>query len=191
MSAGQYLFMFTPLLSLEFAFFIAALFTATTGPLVLLGLYLLSFCSAFLVAWLMGRDRHVVEPFILEMPPYRLPALAHIWQRGWNELRHFLRRATRFIVLGVVLVWALTHMPFGVEAASAQSWAGIISQKMAFLPEPLGIDPHLSIALVFGFVAKEIVIGSLAVIYNQEGSALTSTIAQQIDGHRSVARWCW
>ena len=45
---------------------------------------------------------------------------------------------------------------------------------------PLGIDPKLTIALIFGFVAKEIVIGSLAVIYGQEGGALTSTIAHQI-----------
>ena len=49
------------------------------------------------------------------------------------------------------------------------------------LMRPLGIDPMLTIALMFGFIAKEIVIGSLAVIYNQEGSALSATIAQQID----------
>ena len=46
---------------------------------------------------------------------------------------------------------------------------------------PLGIDPKLTIALIFGFVAKEVVIGSLAVIYAQEGGALMTAIAHQID----------
>ena len=53
---------------------------------------------------------------------------------------------------------------------------------MAPVLAPIGIDAQLAVVLIFGFVAKEIVIGSLAVIYNQEGSALTGTIAQQIDG---------
>ena len=121
------------------------------------------------------------EPFVLEIPPYRFPTWRQILNRGWQEVRHFLRRASRFIVLGVVLVWALTHLPLGVEPASAQSWAGQISSSLAFLTDPLGIDPQLSIALVFGFVAKEIVIGSLAVIYGAEGDSLTQTIAQQMN----------
>ena len=170
-----------------FAFFIAALFTATTGPLVLLGLYLLSFCSAFLVALLMGRDRHVVEPFILEMPPYRLPALAHIWQRGWNELRHFLNRATRFIVLGVVLVWFLTHYPFDVQPGSILTWGGLIGEWLKPVMQPIGIDPQLTITLIFGFVAKEVVLGSLAVVMGLEGQALTHAIATQLAPIHAIA----
>jgi ferrous iron transport protein B len=164
-----------------FVFFTAILFTPTQAPWVLFSLYLISMATAMLSALLFQKAVKTQEPFVLEMPPYRFPTWRQIMTRGWQEVRHFLHRASRFIVLGVVLVWALTHLPLGVEAASAQSWAGIISQKMAFLTEPLGIDPELSIALVFGFVAKEIVIGSLAVIYGAEGDTLMQAISHQMD----------
>jgi ferrous iron transport protein B len=101
--------------------------------------------------------------------------------RGWHEVRHFLRRATRFIIAGVVLVWLLTNFPVGAAPGSADTLAGRIGGLLDPLMSPLGIDPKLTIALIFGFVAKEIVIGSLAVIYAQEGEALMSTIAHQID----------
>jgi len=60
------------------------------------------------------------------------------------------------------------------------SWGADRGGLLNPILSPLGIDPKLTITLIFGFVAKEIVIGSLAVIYGQEGAALTSTIAQQI-----------
>ena len=164
-----------------FVFFTAILFTPTQAPWVLFSLYLISMAVAMLSALLFQKAVQTREPFVLEMPPYRFPTWRQILTRGWQEVRHFLHRASRFIVLGVVMVWVLTHMPLGVEAASAQSWAGVISQQLAFLTDPLGIDPQLSIALVFGFVAKEIVIGSLAVIYGAEGETLMQTIGHQMN----------
>ena len=120
------------------------------------------------------------DPFVLEIPPYRFPTGRQIVQRGTQEVRHFLHRATRFIVLGVVLVWLLTHFPQGVEPGSLHSWAGHLGQWLDPVLRPLGIEPHLTIALLFGFVAKEIVIGSLAVIYGLEGSELAQSLSQQI-----------
>jgi ferrous iron transport protein B len=170
-----------------FAFFIAALFSASTGPLVLLGLYALSFLTAFVVALLMSKDRKSAEPFILEMPPYRLPSLAHIWQRGWNELSHFLRRATRFILLGVILVWFLTHYPFDVQPGSALTWGAQLGDWLKPVMQPIGIDPQLTIALLFGFVAKEVVLGSLAVVMGLEGQALTDAIATHLAPTQAIA----
>ena len=63
---------------------------------------------------------------------------------------------------------------------SLHSWAGHLGQWLDPVLRPLGIDPHLTIALLFGFVAKEIVIGSLAVIYGLEGSELAQSLSQQI-----------
>jgi ferrous iron transport protein B len=162
-----------------FVFFTSMLFSTREAPWVLFSLYLISMLTAMLSALLFQKAVQTREPFVLEMPPYRFPTWRQIVVKGWQEVRHFLQRASRFIVLGVVLVWALTHLPPGVEAASEQSWAGLISQLLAPLTQPLGIDPQLSIALLFGFVAKEIVIGSLAVIYGTQGDALV----QAISGH--------
>jgi ferrous iron transport protein B len=164
-----------------FVFFTAMLFSPSQAPWVLFSLYLISMLTAMASALLFQKAVKTREPFVLEMPPYRFPTWRQIAIKGWQEVRHFLHRASRFIVLGVVLVWALTHLPPGVEAASAESWAGVISRHLAFVTQPLGIDPQLSIALLFGFVAKEIVIGSLAVIYGTQGDALVHAIAQHMN----------
>jgi len=164
-----------------FVFFIAALFSAEAAPLVLFSLYVMSILTAMLTSLLFKRRYINTDPFVLEMPPYRFPTLRQIILRGWHEVGHFMRRATRFIVAGVVLVWLLTNFPQGATPGGVDTWAGQIGALLNPVLSPLGIDPKLTIALIFGFVAKEIVIGSLAVIYNMEGSALVSTIAHQID----------
>ncbi|HUJ86208.1 MAG TPA: ferrous iron transport protein B [Burkholderiales bacterium] len=162
-----------------FLFFIAALFPPRIAPLVLFSLYVMSIAAAMLTSLLFKRRFVNNDPFVLEIPPYRFPTLRQIALRGWHEVRHFLRRATRFIVAGVVLVWLLTHFP--AAAGGGGTWAAQLGAWLSPVLGPLGIDPKLTLALIFGFVAKEIVIGSLAVIYAREGGALVSAIAHQID----------
>lgn len=164
-----------------FVFITAALFSPRHAPLVLFSLYLLSFGSAFLTAWLFKGHLPSMEPFVLELPPYRLPTWRQVCMRGWFEVSHFLKRASKFIIFGVVMVWALTHFPSDVPPASSQTLAGMIGSAMAPVLDPIGIDTQLAIALIFGFVAKEIVIGSLAVIYGLEGDALMGLMAQRLD----------
>jgi ferrous iron transport protein B len=164
-----------------FLFITAALFNAQTAPAVLFSLYLISFASALLTA-LLFKGRYVsTEPFVIELPPYRLPTRRQVLMRGWHEVRHFLRRASRFITAGVVAVWLLTHLPMDVPPSSPETLAGQIAGFMAPLLTPIGIDAQLSIALIFGFVAKEIVVGSLAAIYGLEGDALMGLMAQKLD----------
>ena len=163
-----------------FLFFIAALFPPRIAPLVLFSLYVISIAAAMFTSLLFKRRFENSDPFVLEIPPYRFPTLRQVVLRGWHEVGHFLRRATRFIVAGVVLVWLLTNFPAGAATGSAETWAGHLGDWLSPVLSPLGIDPKLTIALIFGFVAKEIVIGSLAVIYAREGGALVSAIAHDI-----------
>ena len=118
---------------------------------------------------------------MLELPPYRFPTARQMVLRGWLEVRHFLRRATKFIIAGVVLVWLLTHLPPSAAPASSDTLAGMIGGWLHPMFAPIGINEQLTIALIFGFVAKEIVIGSLAVIYGSRGEALSGTLGQQLD----------
>ncbi len=164
-----------------FIFITAALFSPSHAPLVLFSLYLMSFATAVLTALLFKRKFSSSEPFVLELPPYRLPTLMQLWLRGWHEVRHFLKRASKFIIIGVVLVWALTHLPPGVKEASPESLAGMLGAWFNPLLSPLGIDAQMTVALIFGFVAKEIVIGALAVIYGMEGEALSQQVALGMD----------
>ena len=164
-----------------FVFISAALFSPKAAPLVLFSLYLFSFASAILTALLFKRYYPNSEPFVLELPPYRFPTLRQMVMRGWHEVYQFLHRASKFIVAGVMLVWLLTNLPPSAAPASADTWAGILGAWLHPIFAPIGISPDLTIALIFGFVAKEIVIGSLAVIYGLSGQALSGTLALQLD----------
>ncbi|MDO9149814.1 MAG: ferrous iron transport protein B [Methylotenera sp.] len=164
-----------------FIFMIAALFSPSHAPLVLFSLYVMSFFTMFLTAVLFQNQYKNTEPFILELPPYRFPTPRQIVLRGWHEVKHFLNRASKFIVLGVVLVWLLTNFPSNVAPASVETYAGQIGVFFAPILDPIGINHELAIALIFGFVAKEIVVGALAVIYGLQGDALMVQMATQID----------
>ncbi|RLA18634.1 MAG: ferrous iron transport protein B, partial [Gammaproteobacteria bacterium] len=164
-----------------FVFMTTALFSPSHAPLVLFSLYMMTFVVVILTALLFKGQFNSNEPFALELPPYRFPTSRQMVLRSWHEIRHFLRRATKFITIGVVLVWIVTNMPYGVEPASSASWSGWIGEFMAPILSRAGINPELTVALIFGFVAKEIVIGALAVIYGLEGTSLMQGIALQID----------
>jgi len=170
-----------------FIFIITALFTAKHAPLVLFTLYVMSFLTMFVTAILFQGQYKNTEPFILELPPYRFPTLRQIVLRGWQEVKHFLVRASKFIVIGVVLIWVLTNFPSNVPPASAGTYAGQIGALFAPMLDPIGINNQLAIALIFGFVAKEIVVGALAVIYGMQGDALMVHMATQIDWVQSMS----
>ncbi len=164
-----------------FVFITAALFSAQAAPVVLFSLYLFSFAAAILTAVIFKGSFKNSEPFVLELPPYRFPTARQMVLRGWLEVQHFLRRATKFIIAGVVLVWLLTHLPPSAVPAGPDTLSGMIGSWLHPLFAPIGIDERLTIALIFGFVAKEIVIGSLAVIYGLSGQALGGALAHQLD----------
>src|SRR3989338_2810139 len=164
-----------------FVFITAGLLSPKAAPLVLFSLYLFSFAAAILTALLFKGKFRSNEPFVLELPPYRFPTAYQIVMRGWLEIRHFLRRATKFIIAGVVLVWLLTNLPPSAIPASSDTLAGMIGAWLHPIFAPIGINEQLTIALIFGFVAKEIVIGALAVIYGLNGEAVSGALGQQLD----------
>ncbi len=163
-----------------FVFLTAAVFSPQRAPLVLFSLYLISFAAAFLTAVIYRRRLPSGDPLLLELPPYRFPTLRQMWLRGWHESRYFLRQASGFIVLGVVMVWFLTHFPTDAAPASAETLAGRLAVWLEPIFAPLGIDHLMSIALLFGFVAKEVVIGSLAVIYGVGETGLQGALASSL-----------
>jgi ferrous iron transport protein B len=164
-----------------FVFITAALFAPKSAALVVFSLYLFSFAAAILTALIFKRYFANSEPFVLELPPYRFPTLRQMLLRGWHEVYHFVHRASKFIIIGVVFVWLLTHFPTAAVPAGPDTWAGQIGSWLHPIFKPIGITAELTIALIFGFVAKEIVIGSLAVIYGLSGHALSGELAMQLD----------
>ncbi|MGW8228314.1 MAG: ferrous iron transport protein B [Gammaproteobacteria bacterium] len=163
-----------------FLFLSAILFAPTVAPWIVFGLYLLSFVIIIVIGLLLRPFRFgAAEPFIMELPPYRIPLLRTVVLRAWQEIRDFLYRAASLIVIGVVVIWFLTHIPTTAQPGSVETLAGSIGLFLAPVFEPLGIHWAETVALFFGFIAKEILIGALAVIY---GSA---NLAAEISSHIS------
>jgi ferrous iron transport protein B len=159
-----------------FIFIIAATFPNHQGATVLFSLYVLSFVAALLVALLLKGQFKNQEPFVLELPPYRFPTLQQVVVRGWGEVMQFVRRASGFIVLGCVAVWFLTNLPAG--ATGLETFGGKLGQFLSPIMHPIGIDPYLTLALIFGFIAKEVVVGALPVIYGLGADNVTQYIGE-------------
>ena len=171
-----------------FLFMAAAFFAPRQGGLVIFGLYVMSFVAALITALLFKGRFGSNEPLLLELPPYRFPTLRQMLGRAWAEVRHFWFWARRFIIVGVVAVWLLNNLPLGVVPASAESLSGRLGTLLEPLLAPIGINPKLTVALVFGFIAKEIVLGGLAVIYGQaDPLALGRAIALDVTWSQAVS----
>lgn len=170
-----------------FLFFTTAIFSPQVAPWVLFSFYILSFLIAFLTAFIWRSQVGEQEPLVMELPPYRYPTFNYLTLQALREAGQFLRGAGGFIIAGVAIIWLLTHLPWGVTPASPQSWAGQIATLTSPLFEPLGIDNLLSIALMFGFVAKEVVVGALAVIYGAGPNELTGVVARSMDWRQAYS----
>jgi len=125
--------------------------------------------------------RGVSGHFVMELPPYRLPTLTGVMMHMWERGKHFLRRAGTIIFAAVVIIWLLASLPWGVEYASVGSILGQIGSFFAPIFAPAGFPQwQASASLIFGFIAKEIVIGSMGAIFGVEKGVLGGTLATQL-----------
>ncbi|HEY9702597.1 MAG TPA: ferrous iron transport protein B [Allocoleopsis sp.] len=161
-----------------FIFIIAATFPNQYGADVLFSLYILSFVAALGAAFLLQGKFKNQEPFVLELPPYRFPTLTQVIMRGWGEVMHFIKKASGFIILGCVAIWFLTNLPFGTTGLN--TFGGQLGQILSPIMQPIGIDPYLTLALIFGFIAKEVVVGALPVIYGMGADNVSQYIGSTL-----------
>lgn len=148
--------------------------------LVIFGFYVVSFAAAVLTALLFKRVFPSQGGFVLELPPYRFPSLVTVFSRGWREMVTFFFTTRRFIILGVISIWLLNNLPPGVDNLSGQSLAGQIGRLVQPFLGPIGMNPELTISLIFGFIAKEILLGAMAVIYATRESELAMAVVGAI-----------
>jgi ferrous iron transport protein B len=163
-----------------YVLFAGAFFTANQGW-VIFSLYLLGIVLAIMIGKLFKTFifKGGISTFVMELPPYRLPTLKsifiHMWQRGSS----FIRKAGTIILGVVVLVWLFSNLPPGVEYASQESIIGKIGSVLAPLFTPAGFGNwEAAAALIFGILAKEVVVGTLGVLYGMDEAGLSQAIAQ-------------
>ncbi|WP_297455239.1 ferrous iron transport protein B [Persephonella sp.] len=152
-----------------YAFFITIFFTHHRA-FVLMFLYLLGVFVAIIVALIYNKFVFKSEsyPFILELPPYRLPTFRYLIKNSWIKTKAFLYEAGTFILATSIVIWFLLHFPVGVKNTE-DSLFGKISKTIAPAFEPLGFGTWQAAgALMSGFVAKEVVISTMGNIYAEE-----------------------
>ncbi|KUH34783.1 iron transporter FeoB [Thermococcus celericrescens] len=172
-----------------YSVFAGAFFTGKEGA-VITSMYLLGIGLALVIAWLFRKVIFKGEPsyFIMELPPYNRPNWRGILGAAWARTEKFLRKAGTVIFAGVVIVWLLSVTGpsgyLGSEALEngellAKSWVAALGHALQPLFSPMGWDWKAAVALFFGFIAKEIVVGTLGVLYGvgEEETAVSHAIA--------------
>lgn len=161
-----------------YVLFAGALFPACRG-LVVFSVYLLGAVLAIVLARLFRRFLSAGEspPFVLELPPYRVPTLKGSLMNMWSKGSSFLRKAGTIIFGAALLIWLLSNLPPGVEYASRGSLVGRLGAIIAPLLAPAGFGTwQAGTALVLGVVAKELVVSTLGVVYGMGEEGLSEVI---------------
>ena len=143
--------------------------------MVFFALYLAGIVSAIIVAAVMKRTitKGSLQPFLMELPKYQMPRIKHVLLGLWQRVRAFLRRAGTIILYAAIALWALTlypNAPKGApEADIYYSFAGMIGRTLQYIFAPLGFNWEISIALVPGMAAREVVVSALGTVYALQG----------------------
>jgi ferrous iron transport protein B len=150
-----------------YAIFAAAFFPDNAGQFIF-GLYLLGIVLAIVTGMIFKRTifkGKPPSPFVMELPPYRLPTLKGILIHMWERTSVFVRKAATIIMAVSVILWFLMNVPWGVEEPK-DSLFGKASAAIAPVLAPAGFgDWQAAGSLVTGFVAKEVVVGTMSQIY--------------------------
>lgn len=163
-----------------YSLFIAAFFGASRG-LAVCSIYLLGVVVAILCAFLLQKTvlKGGHAPFVMELPPYRLPTAKTLSLHVWEKLKDFLTKAGTVLLGASVVVWALQYFNFSFQHVqdSSQSILGLIGAAIAPLFRPLGFgDWQSSVSLLSGLIAREQVVSSLGILYGTSGAGLAAAL---------------
>jgi ferrous iron transport protein B len=182
------------------------------GALIILGMYLLGITVAIIVAWIL---KHTIlngppPPFVMELPPYRVPDFGNVAHALLTRATVFLKRAGTVILAISILLWALVAFPRanmtksanpqvlvaeqglnGPDASSRQiqnSFAGRAGRLIEPVIRPLGFDWRIGIGLISSFAARETIISTLSIVYNVSESPDKKSAVSLVDAMRNARR---
>jgi len=160
---------------------LAGAFFPRHAPLALLGIYLLGIVLAIISALIFAKFVKDDDlPFVMELPPYRVPTSKAIGRHTWEKGRQYLQKMATTILIGSVIIWCLGYFPRSDKGAGYQqehSYIGQVGKAVAPALDPLGFDWKMDIGLLTGVVAKELVVSTLGVMYAPEAETAQSEAA--------------
>ena len=156
-----------------FVLFAGAFFPSSPAT-ALLGIYLLGIVLAILSALVLSRFVKDDDlPFVMELPPYRVPTAKATWRHTWEKGKQYLEKMATTILLFSVAIWLLGYFPRHEEATTAyqqeHSYIGMLGKAIEPVNEPLGFNWKMDVGLLAGIGAKELVISTMGVMYAQDG----------------------
>ncbi len=166
--------------------------------LVFIGIYLLGIAVAVLFSKIMNRTvfKRKETPFVMELPPYRMPVMKNSLLHMWDKASQYLKKIGGTILIAVILIWALEYFPRSAQNATSvqvsttvnapvhkvsqmeQSYLGQFGHAIEPVIRPLGFDWRMGVSLIAGIPAKEIVIGTMAVLYGTENDQHKNELLQ-------------
>ena len=166
---------------------------ANLQGLVMFGLYATGIVGALSVAFVIRRFfwRGLTEPFLIELPAYKVPGPMNILRGLYLRAQIFLRRAGTIILSAMIVVWFLSSFPSAPAGASGPainySFAGIIGHFIAPLLQPIGFSWQMTVALIPGMAAREVAVGVLGTVYALSGDSHGGTLVSALAGQWSLA----
>lgn len=149
------------------------------AALILTGLYIIGMIMSVLMAKLFSR--YVVKgeslPFVMELPPYRLPTAKAVGRHTWEKGKEYLKKMGTIILGASIIVWALGYFPNHDQYSTVQeqmenSYLGKVGKTIEPVMRPCGFDWQQSVSLLAGAAAKEVVASTMGVLYNSSDEEL-------------------
>lgn len=145
---------------------------------ILLAVIMARIFSKFLVK---GED----SPFVMELPPYRMPTYKSIMRHTWEKGAQYLKKMGGIIMIASIIIWFLGYYPQhdayeSVAEQQKNSYIGQIGKAIEPVIKPLGFDWKLGIGLISGVGSKELVVSTLGVLYTNEGDVENVNLSNRI-----------
>ena len=152
------------------------IFFKKNAAIVTTSLYLLGIVVAILVALILNKTvyKTELEPFVLELPEYRVPTLNALLKNAWNKSKGFLYKVVTVMFFMSVLIWAMSSFNFGGFTEDINtSFLAYLGKLMTPIFAPLGFaDWRISVALITGLGAKEVVVNTILILFGNLNSGI-------------------
>ena len=173
---------------------IAGAFFPKNAGLVMLGLYALGILMAVLGAKILsGFFKEDDLPFVMELPPYRVPTAKSIFRHTWEKGRQYLQKMSGVILVCSIVIWSLGYFPNQDRYDTPQqqqehSFIGYVGKAMEPALKPLCFDWRMGVGIVAGVGAKELVVSTLGVMYAGEEPVALDTNADETRLQRALIK---
>lgn len=150
--------------------------------LILSSLYLFGILLAVLFGLIFKKTIMKTKgaPFVMELPPYRIPTLKAIRINIGMKTKYYLKKMGGIILIGSIIIWSLGYFPQKDTSKIEESYIASIGHFVQPVLEPLGFDWKIGVSLLAGVSAKEVIISTMGVLYPKDSEAIEQPLGQRL-----------